>query len=41
MLWVILELFMYAVTSSFNMNESAVNMHMVLVTYRLVRRGPI
>jgi hypothetical protein len=33
MLWVILGLFMYAVTSSMNMNESAVNMHMVLITY--------
>jgi hypothetical protein len=27
---------LYTVTSSMNMNESAVNMHMVLMTYRLV-----
>jgi hypothetical protein len=36
MLWVILGLFMYALTSSMNMNESAVNMHMVLFAYRQV-----
>jgi hypothetical protein len=29
-------LFMYAVMSSMNMNESAMNMHMVLITYRQV-----